>query len=102
MTALSAVFGVSWLVSAGLLVHLLRKPDPLLFKIGLAITLTMPILGPIMYLLIQGMPAPQDPDLQKRGMYRLDVLERWWQQLEMAGRLEPLRRWGDRKKKRKK
>jgi hypothetical protein len=98
MTTLKIVLCASWLVSAFLFVHLLRGSDSLLFKIGLTITLAMPLLGPVMYLLIQGIPTSQDPDLRDQNGFGGDVLFRWRERLERAGRYEPLRRWGDRKK----
>jgi hypothetical protein len=97
MTALQAIIGVSWLISAAFLFRLWRGQDHWLLKVAFTVMLAIPVLGPLMYVWIQAMPPPQDRDLQDQRHKRTDVLDRWRDRLEAGGYLRPLRRAGDRK-----
>lgn len=93
------VIGLSWLVSALLALRLWRGADGLVLKVGLSVVLLVPVLGPFFCLWIQGFPPAQPPELQDR-FRSSDVLDRWRHYLEQTGRMAPLRRWGEKRKRR--
>lgn len=98
MSTPGVVIGLSWSVSAVLLIHLWKGREPLFFKIAFTLILVVPLLGPFMYWWIQSMPPSQSRDLQDY-ISQGNVLRRWRSRLEAGGYAAPLRRWGDRKKK---
>lgn len=98
MKAIYWVAIASWLVSAALAFRLWRGADSVVLKAGLSLVLSIPVLGPLFHVWIQGFPSSLPIEMRDHSGYSTDVLDRWRAYLEQRKILRPLRRTGQNEK----
>jgi hypothetical protein len=101
LTAQLAILGVTVVVSTAyalFLVERLWRSDEVLFlKAMITVFLLIPVLGPLFVLWLYKFPSVVPPDLQDRSPLSTDVLDRWRDRLEGAGKLPKRRRTADKR-----